>query len=97
MQPQRGEGRISKTIAYSSLNWKLLNPIYDPITQSYSQSVKEIPETTMDLLYPLLLAITRRYGSIRSGTELQRILLIHPILVYVLDLKILLRFLSKKL
>ncbi|KAJ2986652.1 hypothetical protein HDV02_006622, partial [Globomyces sp. JEL0801] len=72
--------------AYSSLNWSLISPIYAHIMHQYTQTVKEVPQETMNLLHNYLVTLTRRLSSVTTGKESQRLHFIAPILVYVSDL-----------
>ena len=72
--------------AYSSLNLSLISPVYDPIIRGYAQTVKEVPQATMELLHNYIVTLTRRLSSVTSGKESQRLHFIAPILVYVSDL-----------
>jgi hypothetical protein len=75
-----------KGSAYSSLNWSLIAPVYDHIIHDYSQTVKEVPQETMELLHNYIVTLTRLLGSVTTGKESQRLHFIAPILVYVSDL-----------
>ena len=68
------------------MNWSLISPVYDPIMHGYTQTVKEVPQATIDLLHPLLIATTRRYGGITNRRELKLLFFISPILLYVAEL-----------
>ena len=68
------------------MNWSLIAPVYDPITHGYIQTVKEVPQETMDLLHNYIVTLTRRLSSVTTGKESQRLHFIAPILVYVSDL-----------
>ena len=81
-----GKKNLKGSSAYSSLNWSLISPVYDPIMHGYTQTVKEVPQATMDLLHPLLIATTRRYGGITNRRELKLLFFISPILLYVAEL-----------
>jgi len=81
-----GKKNLKESSAYSSLNWSLIAPVYVPIMHGYTQTVKEVPQATMDLLYPLLIATTRRYGGITGRRELKLLFFISPILLYVAEL-----------
>jgi hypothetical protein len=81
-----GKKNLKESSAYSSLNWSLISPVYDPIMHGYTQTVKEVPQATMDLLHPLLIATTRRYGGITNRKELKLLFFISPILLYVAEL-----------
>ena len=81
-----GKKNLKGSSAYSSLNWSLISPVYDHIIHDYSQTVKEVPQETMELLHNYIVTLTRRLGSVTTGTESQRLHFIAPILVYVSDL-----------
>ena len=46
-----GKKNLKESLAYSSLNWSLIAPVYDHIIHDYSQTVKEVPQETMELLH----------------------------------------------
>jgi hypothetical protein len=81
-----GKKNLKESSAYSSLNWSLIAPVYDHIIHDYSQTVKEVPQETMDLLHNYIVTLTRRLSSVTTGKESQRLHFIAPILVYVSDL-----------
>ena len=54
--------------------------------RGYIQTVKEVPQATMDLLHPLIIATTRRYVGITDRRELKLLFFISPILLYVAEL-----------
>ena len=81
-----GKKNLKGSSAYSSLNWSLISPVYDHIIHDYSQTVKEVPQETMELLHNYIVTLTRRLGSVTTGKESQRLHFIAPILVYVSDL-----------
>jgi len=81
-----GKKNLKGSSAYSSLNWSLISPVYDHIMHEYSQTVKEVPQETMDLLHNYIVTLTRRLSSVTTGKESQRLHFIAPILVYVSDL-----------
>jgi hypothetical protein len=81
-----GKKNLKESSAYSSLNWSLISPIYEHIMHQYTQTVKEVPQETMELLHNYLFTLTRRLSSIITGKESQRLHFIAPILVYVSDL-----------
>ena len=81
-----GKKNLKESSAYSSLNWSLIAPVYDPIMHGYIQTVKEVPQATMELLHNYLVTLTRRLSSVTTGKESQRLHFIAPILVYVSDL-----------
>jgi hypothetical protein len=49
-----GKKTLKGSSAYSSLNWSLISPVYDHIIHEYSQTVKEVPQETMELLIIIL-------------------------------------------
>jgi hypothetical protein len=77
---------LKESLAYSSLNLSLIAPVYDHIIHGYTQTVKEVPQETMELLHPLLIATTRRYGGITGRGALKLLFFISPILLYVAEL-----------
>jgi hypothetical protein len=77
---------LKENVAYSTLNWSLISPIYERIMHEYSQTVKEVPQETMKLLHNYIVTLTRRFTSVTTGEESQRLHFIAPILVYVSDL-----------
>lgn len=81
-----GKKNPKESSAYSSLNWSLISPIYEHIMHQYTQTVKEVPQETMNLLHKYLVTLTRRLSSVTTGKESQRLHFIAPILVYVSDL-----------
>jgi len=81
-----GKKNLKGSSAYSSLNWSLIAPVYDHIIHEYSQTVKEVPQETMELLHNYIVTLTRRLSSVTTGKESQRLHFIAPILVYVSDL-----------
>ncbi|KAK6094119.1 hypothetical protein MT418_005931 [Batrachochytrium dendrobatidis] len=81
-----GKKNLKESSAYSSLNWSLISPIYEHIMHQYTQTVKEVPQETMELLHNYLVTLTRRLSSVTTGKESQRLHFIAPILVYVSDL-----------
>ena len=81
-----GKKNLKGSSAYSSLNWSLISPVYDHIIHDYSQTVKEVPQETMELLHNYIVTLTRRLSSVTTGKESQRLHFIAPILVYVSDL-----------
>ncbi|KAI8897021.1 hypothetical protein BC833DRAFT_615226 [Globomyces pollinis-pini] len=81
-----GKKNLKGSLAYSSLNWSLISPVYDHIIHDYSQTVKEVPQETMELLHNYLVTLTRRLSSVTTAKESQRLHFIAPILVYVSNL-----------
>jgi len=77
---------LKESLAYSSLNWSLIAPVYDHIIHDYSQTVKEVPQETMELLHNYIVTLTRRLSSFITGKQSQRLHFIAPILVYVSEL-----------
>ena len=77
-----GKKNLKESSAYSSLNWSLIAPVYDHIIHDYSQTVKEVPQETMELLHNYLFTLTRRLSWVTTG----RLHFIAPILVYVSDI-----------
>ena len=61
-----GKKNLKGSSAYSSLNWSLISPVYDPIMHGYVQTAKEVPQATMELLHNYIVALTRRLGSSRG-------------------------------
>jgi hypothetical protein len=81
-----GKKNLKESFAYSSLTWSLISPVYEHIMHQYSQTVKEVPQETVELLHNYLTTLTRRLSSVTTGNESQRLHFIAPILVYVSDL-----------
>ena len=81
-----GKKNLKESSAYSSLTWSLISPVYEHIMHQYSQTVKEVPQETVELLHNYLVTLTRRLSSVTTGNESQRLHFIAPILVYVSDL-----------
>ncbi|KAJ2988338.1 hypothetical protein HDV02_005636 [Globomyces sp. JEL0801] len=81
-----GKKNLKGSLAYSSLNWSLISPVYDHIIHDYSQTVKEVPQETMELLHNYIVTLTRRLSSVTTAKESQRLHFIAPILVYVSNL-----------
>jgi hypothetical protein len=78
-----GKKNLKETIAYSTLNWSLISPIYERIMHQYSQTVKDVPQETMKLLHDYTVTLTRSFRSVITGKESERMHFIAPILVYV--------------
>jgi hypothetical protein len=81
-----GKQNLKESLAYSSVNWSLISPVYGQIIHKYPQTVKEVPQETVNLLHNYLVILTRRFSSVTTGNESQRLHFIAPILVYVSDL-----------
>ena len=54
--------------------------------REHTQTVKEIPQETLELLHNYIVILTRRLSSITTGIESQRLHFIATILFYVSDL-----------
>ena len=54
-----GKKNLKKSSADSSFNWSLIAPVYDHIIHEYSQTVKEVPQETIEVLHNYLVALTR--------------------------------------
>jgi hypothetical protein len=83
---ESGENNLNESSTESSLNWDLIFPVYDHIIHDYSQTVKEVPQKTIDFMHNYIVTLTRRSSSIITGKGSQRLFFIAPILVYVSDL-----------
>ena len=72
--------------AYSRIKYADIQEIYDPWLSTYFQSVKQIPETDIELLIQILEKTNVCIGSLITGKEAKRLLFISPILIVVCSL-----------
>ncbi len=80
------EKNLTENLPYSSLNWSLIAPVYDHSIHEYSQTVKEVPQETIELLHNYLVTLTRRLSSVTTCKESQQLHFTAPNLFYVSDL-----------
>ena len=83
---ESGENNLNESSTESLLNWSLISPVYGPIMRGYTQTVKEVPQETMELLHNYIATLTRRLRLIFPSNGSLRLFFIAPILVYVSDL-----------
>ncbi|KAI9330191.1 hypothetical protein BDR26DRAFT_871704 [Obelidium mucronatum] len=76
--------KTSDSVGYSHVTWNQVKDIFQ--TTPYEQSVKDIPEDTMNLLFNYVSIITKCFGPSTNGKESQRLHFIAPIIIYVCTL-----------
>ena len=80
----RKNGEISTP--YSSVKYNEVKEVFDPITQKYTQDVKEIPAEDFELLVRMLGLANTTIGEIITGKEAKRLYFIAQILMVVCSL-----------
>ena len=80
----RKNGEISTP--YSSVKYNEVKGVFDPITQKYTQDVKQIPAEDFELLVRMLGLANTTIGEIITGKEAKRLYFIAHILMVVCSL-----------
>ena len=81
---ERKNGEFSTP--YSSVKYNEVKEVFDPITQKYTQDVKEIPAEDFELLVRMLGLANTTIGEIITGKEAKRLYFIAQILMVVCSL-----------
>ena len=81
---EKKNGEVSTS--YSSVKYKEVKAVFDPITKSYTQGVKAIPAEDFEVLSNFLARTSTSIGDIEAGNETKRLYFISPILVVVCSL-----------
>jgi hypothetical protein len=80
----RNNGDVSTS--YSSVKYKEVKAVFDPLTQPYTQGVKAIPAEDFELLVRMLGLANTTIGEIITGKEAKRLYFIAHILMVVCSL-----------